>query len=311
MTRRFHARSTTSDVLAGLDLTGRQVLVTGASGGLGAETARALAGAGAKVALAARDLDKARGVAQAVSASTGNQDLTILPLELDSLDSVRGCARAFLDRFDRLDVLVENAAVMACPLRRSAEGFDLQFATNHLGHFLLANLLLPALTRGAPSRVVVVSSGAHWFAPVQFDDPKFERSEYDPWIAYGQSKSANALFALEFDRRHGASGVHAYSLHPGAIQTDLGRHLTEHISVDVPADRMKTLEQGAATQVYLASAPAAELADLGGRYFEDCGAAAERSERKDGMALGCAPYARDPELAARLWELSAAAVALR
>lgn len=308
MSRSFHARSTTADVLEGIDLQSRRVLITGASGGLGAESARALAAAGAAVVLAGRDLVKTHDVALQIAKETGNSDVSVLSLELDSLASVRACASEYLARHDKLDVLIANAAVMACPLKRSAEGYDLQFATNHLGHFLLTNLLLPALRRATPSRVVVVSSGAHWFSPVHFEDLRFESSEYDPWVAYGQAKSANALFALEFDRRYGQAGVHAYSLHPGAIQTDLGRHLNQETNVPVPADRMKSVAEGAATQVYLASAPAAELEGLGGRYFEDCAPAAAREQRADDIALGCAPWARDPELAARLFELSAAAV---
>ena len=309
MARDLHARSSCDDVLEGVDMTGRSVLVTGGSGGLGAESARALAGAGATVVLAGRDLAKTRGVAEQILDARPGAEVEVLPLSLDSLASVRACADAYLARYEGLDVLLENAAVMACPLRRSAEGYDLQFATNHLGHFLLAELLLPALRQAAPSRVVVVGSGAHWFAPVQFDDIRFERSDYHPWVAYGQAKSANALFALEFERRHGRDGVHAYSLHPGAIHTELGRHLTQDTNVPVPDDRMKTLTQGASTQVYLASAPERELEGFGGRYFEDCAPAEPREERVDAMALGCAPWARDPELAAQLWELSERAVA--
>lgn len=307
MTSRFGARSTTAEVLEDLDLSGRRAVVTGASGGLGAETARSLARAGAELILAARDLAKAEAVAREIRRETRRDCARVLRLELDSLASVRAFAKELLEQSRELEILVLNAAVMACPLRRSETGHDLQFATNHLGHFLLAELLLPALRRGAPSRVVSVSSGAHWMSPVLFDDLRFERRDYHPWLAYGQSKTANALFALEFDRRHRDEGVRAYSLHPGAIQTELGRHITPDIDVPVAAANMKTIPQGAATQVYVATAPGLER--WGGRYFEDCGVAEPRAERAPGTALGCAPHARDPEAAARLQALSEAAVA--
>ncbi len=307
MASRFGARSTAAEVLEGIDLGGRRAVVTGASGGLGAETARALARAGAAVVLAARDLAKAGAVAEAIRRETGRNRARVLPLALDSLASVRAFAKQLLEQERELEILVANAAVMACPLQRSTSGHDLQFATNHLGHFLLAQLLLPALRRGAPSRVVSVSSGAHWMSPVLFDDLRFERRDYHPWLAYGQSKTANALFALEFDRRHEGQGVRAFSLHPGAIQTELGRHVTPEINVPVAPENMKTIPQGAATQVYVATAPGLER--FGGRYFEDCGVAEPREERAQGTALGCAPHARDPEAAARLWALSEEAVA--
>jgi NAD(P)-dependent dehydrogenase (short-subunit alcohol dehydrogenase family) len=280
--------------------------VTGASGGLGAETARRLAGAGAAVTLTARDLDKGARVAAEIRAAAPRADVEVLELVLHEPDSVRRFAKEWLSRHRRLDLLVNNAGVMACPLQRTREGFELQFATNHLGHFLLSCLLAPALRAGAPARVVSVSSAGHRFSPVVFDDVHFERRPYDKWSAYGQSKTANVLFAVELDRRLSGEGVRANALHPGAIVTELGRHL-------VPDDlqvlrsrqpggqlRFKTVEAGAATSVWAATAP--ELEGQGGLYLEDCHVAGLRTG--DDAVEGYRPWAVDPEAAERLWQLS-------
>jgi NAD(P)-dependent dehydrogenase (short-subunit alcohol dehydrogenase family) len=304
--RSFGAHSTASEVVADLDLSGLSAIVTGASGGLGAESARALASRGARVTLTARDVAKGEAAAAQIRASTGNHDVDVMALELTSLASVRAFAKEFPARHERVNVLLCNAGVMACPLARTAEGWEMQFATNHLGHFLLTGLLLPLLVASAPSRVVAVSSRGHRFSPVVFDDIHFERRAYDKWSAYGQSKTANVLFAVELDRRLARRGVRANALHPGGIVTELGRHLTpddiRELMSRAPGGKMewKTPEQGAATSVWAASAP--ELARHGGLYLDDCQIASPRTGPDD--PSGYEPYARDPEAARRLWMVS-------
>jgi len=293
----FGFESTTDDVLAGIDLRGRVAVVTGASTGIGKETARALASAGAAVTLAGRNptalaaaADEVRAAAPGAVVETGDLDLT-------SLASVRAFASAYLAQHDRLHLLVNNAGVMFTPFERTADGFELQFGTNHLGHFLLTCLLAPALLADPPARVVNLSSAGHGISDVDWDDPNFERREYDKFVAYGQSKTANVLFAVELERRLGPSGVHAYAVHPGRIPTELGRYMTRDdfgaLSARAEAGGglppKKTIPQGAATTVYAATAP-----DLpGGTYLADCAVTAEH-----------APWARDPDAAARLWALS-------
>jgi NAD(P)-dependent dehydrogenase (short-subunit alcohol dehydrogenase family) len=301
----FGASSTTSEVLEGIDLGNRVAIVTGASGGLGAETARALAERGAQVTLAARDLPKTEAVADAIRAEGGAVEVS--ELDLTSLASVRGFSERFLDSHQELHILVNNAGIMACPLARTDQGWELQFATNHLGHFLLTGLLVPALRAGAPSRVVVVSSAAHLMSGVDFDDVHFERREYDKWVAYGQSKTANTLFASELDRRLRGSGVTANALHPGVIMTELARNMTEVDMKDLLSRReagatleWKTVPAGAATSVWAASAP--ELEGRGGLYFEDCAVARPAGEGKPGT--GYATHAFDAEAAQKLWEFS-------
>src|SRR5262245_9692579 len=305
--RRFGADTTTDEVLEGLDLRGKLVLVTGGSSGLGQESARALASKGARVVITARDVPKGRAVAEGIAASTGSSAVEVEELELASLASIRAFAERFLARHDRLDVLVNNAVVMACPLARTGDGFEMQFGTNHLGHFLLTCLLAPALRKGAPSRIVSVSSRGHRVAPVDFDDPNFTSRPYDKWASYGQSKTANVLFAVGLERRLGAAGVHAYSLHPGAIMTELARHLVpediERLRARTPPGvpfTLKTVEAGAATSVLAATAP--ELEGRGGLYLEDCQVAKvnDAPEAYDGVMS----YALDPRNAERLWELS-------
>ncbi len=304
--RNFGARSTASEVLAGLDLSGVSAIVTGASGGLGAESARALAERGARVTLTARDVAKAEAAAEQIRKSTGNHRVDVIALELTSLASIRAFAAEFAARHDRLNVLLCNAGVMACPLERTAQGWELQFATNHLGHFLLAGLLTPLLVASAPSRVVSVSSRGHRFSPVVFDDLHFERRPYDKWAAYGQAKTANVLFAVELDRRLAGRGVRANALHPGGIVTELGRHLTKDDIAELmsraPGGKMewKTPEAGAATSVWAATAP--ELEGQGGLYLDDCQIASVRTSADD--PGGYEAYARDPAAARRLWTVS-------
>jgi len=289
--------TTTEEVVADLDLTGRTMVVTGATSGLGLESARVLAGAGATVVLCGRD--EAKGVA-AVDAVGG--DSRFQRLDLSDLDDVREGASALLRSLDRLDVLVNNAGVMACPLGRTAQGHELQFGTNHLGHFLLTARLLPLLLASAPSRIVNLSSQGHLMSGLDLDDPDFERREYDKWVAYGQSKTANILFTRALERRFGGQGVHAYAVHPGGVMTDLGRHLTqEDIDMvqarirarpaDGPSVEMKHVDTGAATQVWAATGDGIP----GGGYLADCAVVDERH-------MGA--HALDDEVGERLWQLS-------
>jgi NAD(P)-dependent dehydrogenase (short-subunit alcohol dehydrogenase family) len=308
MSRRdaFGHDTTTNEVLEGIDLTGKLALVTGGSGGLGAETARALASKGARVVLTARDVAKGEEVARGIRRSTGNDGVEVEDLELGSLASVRAFADRFLARHDALEILVNNAGVMACPHARTADGFELQFGTNHLGHFLLTGLLARALCKGAPARVVSVSSRGHQQSPVVFDDILFERRPYEKWSAYGQSKTANVLFAVELERRLGVRGVHAYAVHPGVIPTDLSRHMApedyEHVRKRAPGGRirLKTVESGAATSVYAATAP--ELEGRGGLYLEDCHVA--EINDSEGASEGVRSHALDANAAKRLWAVS-------
>jgi NAD(P)-dependent dehydrogenase (short-subunit alcohol dehydrogenase family) len=301
---KFGAETTTAEVIEGIDLRGKTALVTGASSGLGQETARALASRGAHVVLTARNADAGRAAADAIRSSTRNEHIEVEDLELASLASIRAFAKRFLARHPKLDILVNNAGVMACPLGRTADGFELQFGTNHIGHFLLACLLAPALRAGAPSRVVSVSSRGHHLSPVVFDDVNYERRAYEKWPAYGQAKTANVLFAVGLDRRLRDDGVRANALHPGAIITQLGRHLVqedyEFLQKRNSGMQFKSVEAGAATAVFTATAP--ELEGRGGLYLEDCHVA-EVNDAPDALE-GVKSYALDTNNAERLWALS-------
>lgn len=307
----FGHDTTTDEVLAGVDLSGRTALITGASGGLGAETARALASKGAAVTLAVRNVAKGEEVAQSIRESTGSE-ADVVELELDSLPSVRACAERWLASHGPLNLLINNAGIMACPLARTGEGWEIQFATNHLGHFLLTMLLLPALKEGVPSRIVNLSSGAHRFAGVDFDDIHFNEREYNKFAAYGQSKTSNVLFAVELGRRLAGTGVTINAVHPGVIMTDLGRHLTAEDLANFPGAtsveemKFKTVESGAATSVWAATSP--ELEGRSGLYLEDCHVAGPAKE--DGVQVGYSSWAMDPEAAARLFTLSERLVGL-
>jgi NAD(P)-dependent dehydrogenase (short-subunit alcohol dehydrogenase family) len=302
----FGHDTTTAEVLEGIDLNGKLALVTGGSGGLGAETARALASKGARVVITARNLAKGEEVARGIRASTGNDGIEVEELELGSLASIRAFAGRLLARHEALQILVNNAGVMACPFGKTSDGFELQFGTNHLGHFLMTGLIAPALLRGAPARVVSVSSRGHHMSPVVFDDIHFERRPYDKWSAYGQSKTANILLAVELERRLGSRGVHANAVHPGAIPTDLARHMVQEdfelMRKRQPGGqmRMKSVEAGAATAVYAATAP--ELEGRGGLYLEDCGVAEVNDV--ENAADGVRSYAIDAAAAERLWATS-------
>ena len=218
----FGFSSTADEVLEGKDLSGRTALITGGYSGLGKETARAMAAKGAHIILSGRDADKLDDAAQEIADATGAKIETLV-CDLASLDSVRKAAKEASERFDKIDLLINNAGVMAPPLKRTAEGFELQFGTNHLGHFLLTNLLMPLVEKGDRPRIVNLSSRAHHLDHVHFDDPNYEKRDYEKWTAYGQSKTANILFSVGLEQRLGDKGIHSYALHPGGIQTNLGR----------------------------------------------------------------------------------------
>jgi NAD(P)-dependent dehydrogenase (short-subunit alcohol dehydrogenase family) len=300
-------------VLAGVDLGGKRVLVTGASAGLGVETARALAAHGADVVGAARDLAKAErataGIREATKAGGGSFEL--IELDLASLDSVRASANQLLEDGRPFDIVIANAGVMAPPLGRTSDGFETQFGTNHLGHFVLVNRITSLIKDGG--RFVNLSSAGHRFADIDLDDPNFERTACDPWVGYGRSKTANVLFAVEFDRRHRGRGVRACALMPGAIRTELGRHMSQadeeafigsinaaNAEAGLPPFEFKTIPQGAATSVWAAAVADADA--MGGRYCEDCHVA-EVTEG-EGIRGGVRSYALDPERAKLLWAKS-------
>ena len=303
----FGHDTTADEVLEGIDLDGQKALITGGSGGIGAETARALASRGASVVLTARNVEKGEEVAASIRASTGNDQIGVEQLELGSLASIRAFADRFLDAHASLQILVNNAGVMACPYDTTSDGFEMQFGTNHLGHFLMTGLIAPTLLAGAPARVVSVASRGHRRSPVNFDDIGFESHEYDKFEAYGQSKTANILFAVELDRRLGDRGAHANALHPGVIHTDLGRHMGpedyQTLMAEAPPGefRMKSVEAGAATSVFAATAP--ELEGRGGLYLEDCQIAAI-NDADDSADSGVRSYALDESAAERLWAIS-------
>jgi len=304
MATSFGAESTTDDVLQGVDLTGKRILVTGASAGLGVETVRALMAHGATVVGAARDLDKARrATTAALGGSPKRGSLELVELDLASLASVRKCADALVAAGKPFDVVIANAGVMACPFGKTSDGFETQFGTNHLGHFVFVNRIAALLKSG--SRVVNLSSAGHRFADVDLDDPNFERTQYHPFVAYGRSKTANILFSVGLDRRLGKRGVRAAAVHPGGIQTELGRHLTpELIAQLMPAGptsfKFKTIPQGAATQVW--TAVVAPAAHVGGRYCEDCHVAELVNDPN--IRQGVRGYALDPVRADALWAKS-------
>jgi len=309
----FDATSTTDDVLAGHDLRGRRVLITGVSAGLGIETARALAAHGADVTGAARDLRKAEAATRAVrqAAEAGGGAFTTVKLDLASLESVRACADALLADGRPFDVVIANAGVMACPLSHTADGFETQFGTNHLGHFLLVNRIAPLIAAGG--RLVTLSSAGHRFADIDLEDPNFEHTPYDPWVAYGRSKTANILFAVAFDGRHRGRGIRATAVHPGGIRTELGRHMSPadetaliasinkaNEAAGLPPFEYKTIPQGAATSVWAAIVASGEA--VGARYCEDCHVADLQDEA--GLRGGVRSYALDPARAEALWSLS-------
>ena len=302
ITTPFGFESTAADVIASVDLTGKTAIVTGASSGIGVETARALAAAGASVVLAVRNASQGGRVAAEIRDSTGNSSVDVGAVDLSDLSSVATFVRAWTGP---LDMLVNNAGVMAVPeLTMAPSGHEMQFATNHLGHFALAVGLREALAAANGARVVSVSSGGHLRSPVVFDDIDYAFRDYNPFSAYGQSKTANVLFAVEATRRWADDGIMSNALMPGAIfDTRLGRHVdAANAAAAMKHLKLKTVEQGAATTVLLAASPL--LDGVGGRYFEDCNEARIIDRRGAPGTGGVARYAVDPMNAERLWELS-------
>jgi NAD(P)-dependent dehydrogenase (short-subunit alcohol dehydrogenase family) len=304
ITTPFGFHSTAAEVLADVDLSGKRAIVTGAASGIGVETARALAGAGADVTLAVRNPQAGAEVAADITASTGNPVVRAGQLELADPRSIY----RFVGNWrGPLHILVNNAGVMASPEGRTDDGWESQFAINHLGHFALAMGLQAALAAAGGARIVAVSSSGHLFSPVVFDDINFRFRPYDALLAYGQSKTANVLFAVEATTRWSEDGICANALNPGAIQTNLQRHVGG--TVRTPVELQKSPQQGAATSVLLAASP--RLDGVGGRYFADCNEATLVDHRPEGFtepATAVAPYALDPANSRRLWELSLAAV---
>ncbi|MDQ8044966.1 MAG: SDR family NAD(P)-dependent oxidoreductase [Solirubrobacteraceae bacterium] len=298
ITTPFNQHSTAEEVSEGVDLSGKRALVTGASSGIGIETARVLALRGAEVTLGVRDARAGEQVAAEIRESTGSEDVWVLPLDLSSQESIA----EFVAGWDGpLHILVNNAGVFGPPLTRTAEGWELQFATNFLGHFALTTGLHPALASAGGARIVVVSSNGHSASDVDFDDPHFHTRDYDPWIGYGQSKTAVILMAVEAAKRWAGDGITANALHPGGIRTNVLRHTPEDVLEDllsgVADHEWKTPEQGAATSILVATSPLLE--GVTGTYFEDCN---EAIPYVDGAWCGIADHALDPATAARLWD---------
>jgi NAD(P)-dependent dehydrogenase (short-subunit alcohol dehydrogenase family) len=299
----FTEESTSDDVLENLDLTGKTYAITGATGGLGLETARAIGMKGGELLLIARNADKLDAASTYLN-NEGINKVTCYVIDLSDLQSIHQGVKAILDTHEKIDCLINNAGIMACPLERTKQGFEAQFGTNHLGHFLLTTSLLTALKNAKNARVITLSSAGPKIAPVNFEDPNYETRDYEKWQAYGESKTANALFSVGFDERYAQEGIRAFSVHPGMIATDLARHLTNDDIEDLAktgADMgsFKTIPQGAATSVWAACHPA--LADKGGIYLEDCQIAVAAKENVNG---GFMPYAADKALAEKLWLLS-------
>ena len=313
----FGATSTTEDVLSGINLRGKRIFVTGVSAGLGVETARSLAGHGAHVVGAARDLKKAEAATAQVrkDADANGGGFELVALDLASLKNVRACADELVKKGEAFDVVIANAGVMATPFSKTADGFEMQFGTNHLGHFVLVNRMASLIRAGG--RLVNLSSSGHRFSSVDLLDPNFERTAYDPWLAYGRSKTANVLFSVGLDKRHGGRGVRAAAVHPGGIQTELGRHigaeeiqkLIDGINAQSAAEgkgpfQWKTIQQGAATSVWAGVIAAAD--EIGGRYCENCHVAKVVAEdvALTVMSEGVRAYAVDATNAEALWKKS-------
>jgi NAD(P)-dependent dehydrogenase (short-subunit alcohol dehydrogenase family) len=307
----------TDDILAGVSLRGKRVLVTGVSAGIGVETARALAAHGAHVVGTVRDLAKARDATASVrdAAKSGEGGFEIVELDLASLASVRACADRLNAKAEPFDLVIANAGVMAPPLGHTADGFETQFGTNHLGHFVLVNRIAPLMREGG--RLVNLASSGHRYSDVDLDDPNFERTAYQPMIGYGRSKTANILFAVEFDRRHRPRGIRAAAVHPGGIRTELARHLpsggmeerVEQINKDLAAEgkppfQWKTVPQGAATTIWAAAVASADA--IGGRYCENCHVSEIVPDDRviTPISEGVRAYALDPKHAQALWAKS-------
>src|SRR5258707_10008369 len=313
----FGATSTTDDVLSGINLKGKRILVTGASAGLGVETARSLAAHGAQVVGAARDLNKAKAATEQVQkdAAANGGSFELVELDLANLKSVRACADGLLAKGAPFDVVIANAGVMATPFGHTADGFETQFGTNHLGHFVLVNRIASLIRDGG--RLINLSSSGHRYANVDLDDPNFERTPYEPFVAYGRSKTANILFAVAFDERHRDRGVRAAAVHPGGIQTELGRYvdpsrlekIIDQMNQQLAAEgkgpfQFKTIPQGAATSVWAGVVASAD--EIGCQYCENChvGRIVPDDVTISAISEGVRGYALDPKNAEALWKKS-------
>jgi NAD(P)-dependent dehydrogenase (short-subunit alcohol dehydrogenase family) len=317
MVQTFGATATTEDVLSGIDLLGKRILVTGVSAGIGVETARSLAAHGANVIGTARDLTKGEAATVEIrkDAAANGGSFELVKLDLTSLASVRNCGDRLLRKGEPFDVIIANAGVMATPFSYTTDKFEMQFGTNHLGHFVLVNRIAPLIRKGG--RLINLSSAGHRFSDVDLDDPNFERTPYDPFVAYGRSKTANILFAVAFDQRHRERGVRGAAVHPGVIQTELARHMDPSRvegMIKLMSDQLaaegkgpfawKTIPQGAATSIWAAVvAPAGEI---GSRYCENChvGEIVPEGVTISGVSEGVREYALDPQMAEALWKKS-------
>ena len=313
MTNSLGPTTTATDVLDGVDRADRRFVVTGASSGLGEESTRALTAGGASVTMLARNESKLAEAVGRVRAAVPDATISTGIVDLASFDSIRAFAGTYLADHGPIDVLMNNAGVMACPQSETVDGFEMQFGTNHLGHFLLTALLFPAVTAGEAPRVVNLTSAGHTTSDVDLDDIGFERTPYDPWLAYGRSKTANALFSRGLAQRYGDVGLLSFAVHPGGIVTDLGRHLTEELMAQMmersaaraaewdDGERMqfKTVEAGAATQVWAAVAPG--LGEHNGAYLADCQLGLEGGNPNK---TGFSSHILDDTNTERLWTIS-------
>ena len=301
----FDSNSTTFDVIQGIDLSGKVAVVTGASAGLGVETSRTLAAAGAEVVMLGRDKSKLDKAAEDIRSAHPGVILQTIGMDLADLGSVRGAAMQVLDVYSKINLLINNAGIMACPFDLTQFGYEMQFGTNYIGHFLFTGLLVPAVLAGAPARVVNLSSGGHKICDIDLDDINFENRSYDKWQAYGQSKTANVLFSVALSERLQAQGVQALAVHPGTIRTELRRHLdgdgdTASLSTSKSAYlNRKTISGGAATSVWAATS--LDLEGVSGVYLEDCCIA---EPAIPGQLGGFNAYALDRDKAEALWLLS-------
>ena len=307
MANSFGADTTAEEAAGDIDLSGKTIVLTGGSAGLGVETARVLAKRGARVVSVVRDRAKAEAAAERIRESVPNAEIEFAELDLFDLDSVRKGADDIAARFPKIDCLINNAGVMMCPLGRTKEGLDTQLGTNHLGHFVLTARLIDNLIAAGSARIVNLSSGGHRLSPLRFDDPFFERDEYNKFTAYGQAKTANVLFSVGLDKRFKDRGIRSYAVHPGAIQTELSRHMDQDDIKTLMSSRpqsepmkFKVVEAGAATTVWAATSP--ELDGQGGVYCEDCNVAEVIDE--PGVSFGVVSWAVDEEAADKLWALS-------
>jgi len=305
----FGYRTTALDVVADIDLSDKNVIVTGGYSGIGYETVIALVSAGANVTIAGRDMKRAGDAVAKISDKKLKGSVVAAKLDLGSLDSVKTFATDYARAHVSLDILINNAAVMACPKEQTSDGFEMQFGTNHLGHYALTRLLLPQLLASKGARVVCLSSTGHMISPVVFDDINFDHRDYDSWVSYGQAKTANSLTAVAIQSRYADQGLEAFAVHPGGIMTALQRHMSKD---DIESrgwvdsegkvnEQFKTVAEGASTSTWAATSP--ELKGKGGVYLEDCGFA-EICKARPEFPKGVISYAVDKTSAARLWQLS-------